>query len=171
MAKALPLPSNVRKDGERWVRDCPECGVAISHLRRNYCINASASGKTCKSCSNKKPENNSHKGFYKGVLRASFVHKYKTSAEARRIDWDLDFDYLADLLVEQNFKCALSGLEISAMKVNNNASLDRVDSMLGYVEGNVQWVTAEINMMKQTYSQERFIELCALVTQTNKVKW
>jgi len=169
MPKALPLPSDVRKEGGRWLRDCPNCGDTISHLRRNYCVNSSVSKKVCKTCSNRNPENNSHKGFYKEILRASFVHKYKASAELRGLEWGVSFDYLADVLIEQDFKCALSGQDISAMEVNNNASLDRIDSTLGYVNGNVQWVTAEINMMKQAYTQERFIELCSLVA--NRVKW
>ena len=50
------------------------------------------------------------------------------------------------------------------MKVNKNtASLDRIDSSKGYVEGNVQWVHKMINMSKQQYSQEEFIDMCKAV--------
>ena len=67
------------------------------------------------------------------------------------------------MLIEQDFKCALTGFPIQAMNINNNASLDRIDSSRGYVEGNLQWVLAEVNMMKQHYSQNRFIEICKAV--------
>ena len=58
------------------------------------------------------------------------------------------------------------------MNVNNNASLDRIDSSKGYVEGNLQWVLSEVNMMKQQYSQDRFIEICKAVSiNADKEKW
>ena len=50
-----------------------------------------------------------------------------------------------------------------------NKSLDRVDSSKGYIEGNVQWVHKMVNMSKQQYTQEEFIEMCTAVV--NKVKW
>jgi archaellum component FlaC len=48
------------------------------------------------------------------------------------------------------------------------ASLDRVDSAKGYIKGNVQWVHKDINMMKQQYSQEYFIQMCRLTTEHSK---
>ena len=156
------------EDG-RYYKSCPECGEMQSYLRKNYAEHSLKLNKLCKKCSNNKPENNAHKGFYKGVLRASFVHKYKSGAETRGIEWDLEFEHLADLLIQQDFKCALTGIPLDAMNISNNASLDRIDSSKGYVMGNVQWVVSEINMMKQQYTQERFIELCCAVA--DKVKW
>ena len=159
----------IKGEDGRYYKPCPECGEMQSYLRKNYAEHSLKAGKCCKKCSNNNPDNNAHKGFYKGVLRASFAHKYKAGAETRGIQWDLEFEYLADLLIEQDFKCALSGLPLEAMNLNNNASLDRIDSSVGYVKGNVQWVVSEINMMKQQYTQERFIELCCAVA--DKVKW
>jgi len=39
---------------------------------------------------------------------------------------------------------------------------------MGYIKGNVQWVLKDINMMKQQYSQSRFIELCKMVTKNRE---
>lgn len=150
-------------DDGRYYKACPRCGEMQSYLRKNYAELSLKHDKLCKKCANKDPETNQHKGYYKDALRASFVHKYKTGADTRGIEWSVEFDDLADLLIEQDFKCALSGTPIQAMELSNNASLDRIDSSKGYVEGNVQWVLSEINMMKQQYSQERFIELCCAV--------
>lgn len=147
------------EDG-RYYKPCPECGTLQSYLRKNYAEESARLNKLCKACANKIPDNNNHKGFYLGVLRASFAHKYKNNAGLRGIEWNLSYEYLAQLLIDQDFKCALSGRPISAMEVNNNASLDRIDSKLGYVENNVQWVTSTINMMKQNYTQEEFIQTC-----------
>ena len=49
------------------------------------------------------------------------------------------------------------------------ASLDRIDSNLGYVKGNVQWVHKHINVMKNIFNQDMFIFLCNQVTKTNKL--
>jgi len=165
MALALALPEEVYKgqDG-RWYKNCPNCGNKQSYLRRNYAIMSYNEGKECKGCSNKKPENNAHKGWIKGVLRSSFVRKYQAQAYIRGLEWDVTPEYLANTLIEQDFKCVLTGWNIDAMKVNKNtASLDRIDSSKGYVEGNVQWVHKMINMSKQQYSQEEFIDMCKSV--------
>ena len=76
-----------------------------------------------------------------------------------------------DKKTHQNQKCQLSGIDLtfdSDLKIrDNNLSVDRIDSSIGYIEGNVQLVHKDINMMKGTLSQERFIELCKLVTNKN----
>jgi hypothetical protein len=171
----MPLPINLpegvyRGNDGRWYKPCPLCGEEQSYLRRNYAIISFNEGKECKGCSNKRPENNSHKGWAKEVLRLSFAKKYEINAVMRKIDWDITFDYIAELLIEQDFKCSLTGWDISAMDVaENSASLDRIDSNIGYVEGNVQWVHKMVNMCKQQYTQEDFIYMCKSVAE--KTKW
>jgi len=171
MAESLELPKEVYKgeDG-RWYKPCSSCGKEQSYLRRNYAIMSYNNLKECKECSNSRPENSNHKGWVKDVLRVSFAEKFKKNANLRGLKWDVTFDYLADLLIEQDFKCALTDWDIDAMFVNSNkASLDRIDSSKGYVKGNLQWVHKMVNMSKQSYSQEKFIEMCTAVS--NKVKW
>ena len=156
------------KDG-RYYKQCPKCGKDQGYLRKNYAEQSERLGKACRKCTNIDPNSNSHKGYYKEVLRKSFAHKYEANAKTRNIPWDVSYNYLAELLIEQDFKCALTGWDIHAMDVNSPASLDRIDSSLGYIEGNVQWVTIKVNMMKQRYSQQDFIEVCKAVS--DKVKW
>ena len=159
----------VLKEDGRYYKPCPCCGEEQSYLRKNYAEESLRLRKLCKKCSNRLPENNSHKGYYLGVLRKSFAHKYKTNAEIRGLAWKVSFEYLAELLIEQDFKCALTGWDIHAMDVSSPASLDRIDSSLGYVEGNLQWVTSKVNMMKQHYSQQEFIDVCCAIA--DKTKW
>lgn len=163
---SLELPVEITKGNDgRWYKSCPNCGVKQSYLRKNYAILSFAENKFCKTCSNRIPENNAHKGWIKDVLRFSFVKKYQINANLRNITWDITYDYLADLLIAQDFKCTLSGWNIDATKVTNNtASLDRIDSNQGYVVGNVQWVHKMVNMCKQNYSQEDFIKMCKAIT-------
>jgi len=44
------------------------------------------------------------------------------------------------------------------------ASLDRIDSNIGYIKGNIQWVSQCINYMKNTMTHEETIKICKLIT-------
>jgi hypothetical protein len=141
-----------------------------SYLRKNYAEESLRLGKICKSCSNKKTEN-SHRGWHRNI-RISWFNQFRAGAETRGLVWDLDLDDIADLMVEQDFRCALSGEPIEFPEFghpqNAPASIDRIDSSKGYIKNNVQLVTRKVNMMKQSYSQEEFIEVCKKVSNYNK---
>ncbi len=69
------------------------------------------------------------------------------------------------LFLQQNKKCALSGIELTFSKIRKDTtgktiSLDRIDSSKGYVPGNVQFVHKHINIMKNKFDQDYFISLC-----------
>ena len=165
MPKALELPPEVfqREDG-RWCKPCPECGEMQDYLRRNYAIESFRLGKTCKKCSNRKTEN-CHRGFV-GKVRISHFNKFKVGAETRKLKFSITPEYVQGLWEKNNCCCALSGMPIDweGIPVNNiTASLDRIDSSKGYIEGNVQVVHKHINMMKQHYDNEYFIKLCQAV--------
>lgn len=57
------------------------------------------------------------------------------------------------LYAEQHGLCALSGVEMTYVagqgRMATNISLDRIDSSVGYVRGNVQLVCDIANRMKQ----------------------
>lgn len=76
----------------------------------------------------------------------------------------ITIEYAWDLFLSQARRCALSGLELTFPKVSKDknwtASLDRIDSSKGYIEGNVQWVHKDINIMKNKFNQDHFIKLC-----------
>lgn len=82
-------------------------------------------------------------------------------------DYALDAEYVKRLLVAQGYRCALSGRPICVAPTgrshrhgNSTASIDRIDSSLGYVPGNIQWLHKEINYIKATMGQEYFISVC-----------
>lgn len=87
------------------------------------------------------------------------------SANKRGLEFDLTIDYLWDLFVKQDKKCALSKVDIELHRhtkhgKRNTASLDRIDSTQGYVEGNVQWLHKDVNNMKGSLTQHGCVELC-----------
>lgn len=76
-------------------------------------------------------------------------------------------------ILTQNRKCALSGIPLAFTRQlttghMQNASLDRIDSKLPYIETNVQWVHKHINKIKQDLDLQYFIELCTAVAKNNE---
>lgn len=82
-----------------------------------------------------------------------YLKKVKSSAESRKIEFNIKPLYCYKLFKEQNGKCKISGIPIA---IGENASLDRIDSSKGYIEGNIQWVLREINIMKWTLTMDEF---------------
>jgi hypothetical protein len=95
----------------------------------------------------------------------------KAGAESRNIPFSIDIEYLRKLYKKQKGLCSLSGVQIDFAETGilhgqgfSTASLDRIDSSIGYIEGNVQWVHKKINVMKMALKQEEFVEYCDLVS-------
>jgi hypothetical protein len=160
-----------REDG-RYYKPCPECGEMQNYLRKNYAYESLRLNKSCKKCSNKK-DSNCNRGWYKGI-RISWFNKFKTSAETRGIQWDITIDDIAEVMKTQNYKCKLTNLDIEFPKSGHPqkslASIDRIDSKKGYIKNNIQLVLKDINMMKQSYSQEHFIKMCKYVAENMNTK-
>jgi hypothetical protein len=81
--------------------------------------------------------------------------------------------YAWEVFESQDGCCALTGIKLNLPtkqtdKLHSNASLDRIDSDKGYVEGNVQWLEKRINMMKRNLPSNIFIELCRMVAKHNE---
>jgi AP2 domain len=139
-----------RNGGGLWLCRC-KCGnerqVSASNLR-------SGSSKCCFECGHNKTVETS-------VIPSSWWYSTMDQAKVRNHVWDIDEEYALDVLVKQNYRCALTGITLRFTP--RNASLDRIDSRLGYCKGNVQWVHKHINMMKYKYSQDYFVRMCNLV--------
>jgi hypothetical protein len=55
--------------------------------------------------------------------------------------------------------------------VEPTASLDRIDSSKGYIEGNLQWVHKNINMLKGNMLDNTFIEWCHKISKHQLEKY
>lgn len=86
--------------------------------------------------------------------------KLRRSANIRNIEFNVTIDYLWNLWLSQNGQCAITGDTIDSIK---KASLDRIDSSRGYVEGNVQWVTYRANVSKHTMTMNELYDFCKKV--------
>lgn len=91
-------------------------------------------------------------------------YRIKQNAEIRGLVFDLSIEFLWDLYLKQDKKCALTGRDIiftSNPRVDlQTASLDRIDSNFGYTRNNVQWLHKDVNLMKQNLGEEYFIQTC-----------
>jgi hypothetical protein len=106
-----------------------------------------------------------------GQISKTYYSALKYGAKDRNIEFSISIEYIWSLYNNQNGLCALSGLPIEFISGKNSlstASLDRIDSKLGYTEGNVQWVHKEVNFMKQELDENRFIFLCNAISSNNK---
>jgi hypothetical protein len=115
-----------------------------------------------------------------GELSHTYFKSVKHNAEVRNLEFDVSIDFLWNLFLDQDRRCALSNAEIvlnpymnwKQTKLAQTASVDRKDSSKGYTEENVQWVHKHINQMKMNLTQDNFLDLCALVTKhdNNRMK-
>jgi hypothetical protein len=91
-----------------------------------------------------------------------------TYARRKGIEFSITIEQAWNLFLKQNRRCALSGVELTfgelrGRRISRTASLDRIDSTKGYVMGNIQWIHKTLNLMKQSLSQETFVEFCIQV--------
>ena len=107
-----------------------------------------------------------------GEITGTLISRIKSAAESRKLEFSVTIEYIWNLYLLQNKKCKLSGVDIifgdRYDTTTTTASLDRIDSSKGYIDGNVQWVHKAVNYMKWDKSDEEFLMWCNLITDWNK---
>ena len=108
---------------------------------------------------------NKRLNYHKGI-NVSWFNKFEKNAIKRKIDFDITIDDVLKVYLDQGKVCSLSGIPIgwTMVEKSHNISIDRIDSKKGYSRDNIQLVYPKINMMKFTYSQDEFIDLCKRVS-------
>ena len=115
----------------------------------------------CEKCAHKENMSNIRKKNGEvGELTKTEHTRLRRSAEKRGYEFNVSIEYLWNLFQEQNQICAITGDHIPSIK---EASLDRIDSSKGYIEGNVQWVTRQANLSKHIMTMEQLYEFCRKV--------
>ncbi len=142
-----------------------ECGtikeVVVAHLRNGR-------SRSC-GCDKSRYEKmtGSGNGRFKGHrdIRGTVWSHIKNGALNRGIQFLLSIEEVWDLYEKQERRCALTGMPIVFNKLceNSTASLDRIDSSKAYTLDNVWWVHKDVNVMKNIYSVEYFVDVCKLV--------
>ena len=100
-------------------------------------------------------------------------HLYrKSSARFKKAtnisDYNLTEDYIKELLEKQEYKDFYTGIKPEDYR---EYSIDRIDSLKGYVQGNVVITTNVVNMMKGEMSVEEFLnKINTIHNNQNKIK-
>jgi hypothetical protein len=147
--KGVQLPEVLEKVATYKRGEPVECVRHGLHMR--YQFSAGRNSIYCKFCISETQKKLRQDRPFKAMLR---------DARARKIGFDLDEDFLIKMYESQQGRCALSGIPFDS---DHKPSIDRVDSLRGYLRDNVQLVTLEVNRMKTNLSQELFLELCNAV--------
>lgn len=101
-----------------------------------------------------------------------FILRAEHRAKKKNRECNVTVEFLKKLWEEQEGICPLSGWELilpkdtrMAWKTSNpkNASLDRIDSSKGYIEGNVRFVAVMANLCKQAFADENVVSFCKAV--------
>lgn len=151
-------------------------GASLVHKRSTSC-----------GCENYRKISTGH-----GDISGTYWGRCRNRAKKDGIEFDISIEYAWNLFQNQQGKCAISGEAIFLTRrfagvvsargkmqtgckkkgvVGNpiqTASLDRIDSSLGYIQGNVQWVHRTINYMKSHLSQPEFVFWCRAVANLQK---
>ena len=157
----------------RWKCIC-DCGQ-VTLVQQNHLIRG-----TTKSCGCLHKRIGKESPFYKGYEEISldFFNHIKACEKPQKYrqkrDFTVTIEYLWNLYIKQNKKCAISGVEIKFTERLGSrgrrcsASLDRIDSTKGYIEGNVQWVHKIVNIMKNKTDMNEFISWCSKIAKHNE---
>lgn len=149
-----------KKNGTMWRCRC-SCQKEVV-LRGSHLTAGDAT--KCRQCATKAMQTAKSYGqmghwYWRQVLRG---------AEARAISVDLTPEEAWQLFLDQEGKCAFTGIKLDFPPRSNRAalgtaSLDRKDSRIGYSITNCQWVHKVINRMKMEFDDDQFVWWCAKV--------
>lgn len=90
---------------------------------------------------------------------AQFLLTKSSQCKRRRskvLEYNLTLEYIKELLLKQEYKDYYTGL---VPENYEDYSLDRIDSNLGYIEGNVVITTTRVNVAKNDMTTEEFKKL------------
>jgi len=161
---------------------CTICGSykEFSEFHKNKkCVHRNGYSYCCKECDLKRAIYNPVKSKASVVKSMSnprnFINALIGKSKKRKtseLGNNINIDYCMMLYEKQNGKCAISNQEMTFCRgvgsVDTNLSIDRIDSSIGYVEGNIQFVCNIINTMKTNLSMNDFVKWCNLIVKNNE---
>ena len=151
---------------------CPECGkildigqfrLRIKRLRQNRDGTQKKErfrDSVCKTCANNRILQ--YRNTWRGRC-AELTRRAKERAARFHVPFNIDSDYLFELLEQNNFCCALSGVPLDGPQTPKVdgwrftprlASLDRIRPKVGYVKGNVRIIAVQLNFALGKFGEE-----------------
>ena len=166
--------------------NCDNCGVQFekpqSEINRNKKIGRqNFCSRTCVGLNNVKNfgdrKNNydisKHSGWKKDEF-TKFRYHFR-NIKSRNKEIDITIEDLKDVWEKQNGKCSYLGIELTLNSYGKikkdpitSASIDRIDSSKGYVNGNIQWISRSVNLMKNDMSENELLKIFDLIVENRK---
>lgn len=146
-----------QRSDKKWCSKCPNCNKEQAYTRKDHAKQSTIAGWKCKACTA------ALKGFSANQPighKKRLYNQFAKSAKNRRMPWEISEE---EMFEPYTGTCALTGWEISISYDSRTASLDRIDNSKGYIKGNIQWVHTMVNMCRNKYTLEKFIEMCKSV--------
>jgi hypothetical protein len=111
-------------------------------------------------CGHRKTKNKNWRGH------GDIPKNYFNSITSRGRIVSVTLKHIWELYLSQSGVCVLSHrpIDFKGVGTNFSASLDRIDSKLDYVEGNLQWLHKDVNRSKWDLDQNTFISMCKAIT-------
>lgn len=162
-------------------KNLSEFGIQGKPEGNNFRIKKLTYHAYCKKCMatrarewRKKHKNYRGSGKYKQYpkedrLLVSAIGSRLTDAKQRtkkhsQIPVQVDKHYLYTLAKKQQMCCALTNEPMTLdTGLPNTISLDKIDPMKGYIEGNVQWLCWAVNRAKGDLSTNTFVNMCTRI--------
>lgn len=172
---------------------CEHCGVGFEKKKGEYKRSEKLGRKhycslSCATKANMKQRKDKGEVFslpneFIGVSgeRQCLRDEYSDFKPLRKLAWQrrfkhevtIDVKYLKELWELQKGRCVYTGIEMKLPKWNKNkewntASIDRIDSSKGYIEGNIQLITCMANFAKNDFDHETMLLFCEQIAKKHQ---
>lgn len=103
---------------------------------------------------------------YRETLNGTINLLLKGAIKRSKSNIEIDKDYLLELFIKQNNKCALTHIEFDLNLYKNKQenpfrpSMDRIDSSKGYTKDNIRLVCVAVNFALNEFGEETFKQIC-----------
>jgi len=135
-----------------YKRTCIICNTEFETNHPNYLCCSKNCTQVNKVNKRYERENNDWQAYFKHLL-------------SKKKDSPLTVEQLIYKVAEQDYKCALSGVELTCVRdrgniIQTNASIDRINAGKEYNYENIQIVCRAVNSFRGNMSVEEFINWC-----------
>ncbi len=155
---------------EKQTRACPKCKRTLRNDKfyKRAGPAAKKEGRLgqpygyCKVCVRSKMTDTPYQYF------STLMHRVRRRSRYKGMSYDIDKDYLVEIYKKQKGICAVSDTPMTMTRgkgdIYENMSIDRIDSAIGYIRGNVRLVCRAVNTMKADMTDEQTVIWCRKIS-------
>ena len=107
--------------------------------------------------SHKKTDYEKRYNTWTSIIRMR-VTDAKKRALKKKLDFNIDVEYLIKKLIETNYTCPYLGVKFEKRNSDYVLSIDRIDPTKGYVKGNIEITSRLANTMKNKATNSQLIK-------------